>query len=579
MRAPAIYSKLALVALTLPFAACSFRFKGSIGASDENGGAGAINGMVGGSGGAVGAGGSGGLGGGAPPLPMPAECTMAPPKPGPSAVRRLTRAQYNNTVHDLLNDTSAPANQFPEEEVGLGFTNNSDTQSVSGLLVEQYETAAAQLATKAVENLNGLVGCDPTKGDECVRTFITNFGLRAYRRPLAKEEVDRLFAFYGASKQSGDVRDAVRMTVQAMLQSPHFLYRLESGGAAVAGKVTKLTGYEMASRISYLLWSTMPDAELFAAAGAGKLDSTGGILEQVQRMLKDARVNQSVGTFIGEWLDLAKLGKVEKDANLFPQFAPQVRALLRKETEQFAGDVMLNGGNMEGLLLGNYSFMNKDLATFYGLSGPKGAAFEKVMLDGKKRLGLLTQAGLMASYAKPDQTSPITRGLFVRERFLCSSPPPPPANIRVSPPPPDPTLTTRERFARHRTDPACASCHSAMDPIGFGFEHFDAIGRWRDAEGSLPIDATGEVIGTRDADGTFDGVPELATKLSKSAQVRECLVGHWFRFAYGRGDSATEDKCALAALNMSFAASNGDFKQLIIALTQTDVFLYREGTK
>jgi uncharacterized protein DUF1592/uncharacterized protein DUF1588/uncharacterized protein DUF1587/uncharacterized protein DUF1595/uncharacterized protein DUF1585 len=562
-----------LLATVAPAASCTYRFKGHIGAGEEGSGAGA----VGGGGGGDPTGGTGGFGGGlggAPQIPIPSDCEKAPVNPGPSPLRRLTRAEYNNTVHDLLNDRTAPANLFPDEEIALGFTNNADAQSVSGLLVEQYETAAASLASAAVGNLNGLLGCNPTSGDDCIKSFISNFGLRAYRRPLSKAESDRLFAFYSSNKQSSDVTTAVRLMVQALLQSPSFIYRIEGAGTALSATVSNLTGYEMASRLSYLLWSTMPDAELFAAAGSGKLDSTNGILEQAQRMLKDPRTNQSVGTFVKEWLDLNKLDKVEKDARLFPQFNPTLRGLMRQETELFSRDVMLNGGKLETLLGGNYSFMNRTLATYYGLTGPAGDAFEKTMLDTSKRTGVMTQAGLMASYAKIDQTSPVTRGVFVKERFLCSTPSPPPNNVRVSPPVPDPTLTTRERFARHRADPACAGCHNTMDPIGFGFEHYDAIGRWRDTEGTLAVDASGEIVGTRDADGPFNGAGELATRLSRSAQVRECMVSYWFRYAYGRGDSASEDKCVLGALNLAFAS--GDFKQLLLALTQTDAFLHRE---
>jgi hypothetical protein len=551
---------LLAAALLSATTACSFRFKGQIGpAEDENAGVGA-----------------GGAGVGPPQIPVVPECQNAPKQPGPSPVRRLTKAQYNNTVRDLLNDTSAPANQFPQEEIGLGFTNNAHTQAVSGLLIEEYEKAAAGLATRAVQNLPQLMGCNPAGGeDACMRSFLTSFGLRAWRRPLTREESDRLFAFYTKSKQGADFPTAVRMTVEVMLQSPHFIYMVESGGATVAGDVTRLTGYEMASRLSYLLWGTMPDTALFEAAAAGTLDTAAGVAEQAQRMLKDPRTNQAVGTFIHEWLDLAKLGKVDKDARLFPMFTPKIRELLRQETEMFTKSVMLEGGNLETLLLADYTFMNRELAAYYGLNGPSGEAFGKVALDTRKHLGLLTHAGLMASYAKVDQSSPVTRGVFVREHLLCSTPPPPPNNVMVAPPPPDPTLTTRERFARHRSDPTCAGCHAVMDPIGFGFEHFDAIGRWRDSEGTKPIDASGEINGTMDADGPFNGASELAMKLSKSAQVRGCMVSHWFRYAYGRGDSATEDKCALASLNAAFANANGDFRQLMIALTQTDVFLYR----
>jgi hypothetical protein len=508
--------------------------------------------------------------------PVAAPCRAAAAQPGPSPVRRLTRAEYDNTVRDLLGDATAPARKFPQEEVVLGFTNNADGQSVSGLLIEQYESAATDLALAATGNLPKLLGCDPAaRGeDACVRAFLPGFGLRAYRRPLAPDEVDRLFAFYAAGKQAWDFRTGVRLMLQAMLQSPNFLYRLETGGATVAGAITKLGGYDMASRLSYLLWSSMPDTALLDAAAAGKLETAAQVQEQARRMLADPRAGQAVTTFVSEWLELEKLAKVEKDATLFPRFTTPIRALLRRETEAFAASLILGGGNLEALLTAAHTFMNKDLAAYYGTSGPKGDAFERVALDGARRAGLVTQGGLMAANAKVNQSSPVARGLFVREHLLCSTPPPPPPNANVSPPAPDPALTTRERFARHRTDPACSSCHLLMDPVGLGFEHFDAAGLWRDSEGGKPIDASGELVSTADANGKFDGAVELGARLGGSSQVRDCMVVQWFRHAYGRSE-LDGDQCTLAALGAAFAPGKGDFKALLVALTQADPFLYR----
>lgn len=525
--------------------------------------------------------GGGGMGGMVPgPLPPTApECMNAPVRPGPSPIRRLTRAEYNNTVRDLLDDNSEPANRFAEEELGLGFSNNAVVQSVSGLLIEQYETAAANLAAAATSNLPRLLGCDPaTRGeDACVRDFLGNFGMRAYRRPLAPAERDRLFGFYMTSKAAHDFRSGVSMTVQAMLQSPDFLYRLETGTATVSGSVARLSGYEMASRLSYMLWATMPDAALFEAAAAGKLDRAEGVREQARRMVDDPRAKQAVNLFQSQWLELDKIGSAQKDGGLFPRFTPVLRALLRKELELLVSDVMLNSGGARSLFDADYTFMNKDLAAYYGVRGPAGEAFEKVMLDQKKYLGVLTRAGILAANAKADQTSPVLRGFFVRERLMCAPPPPPPATVNTTPPAPDPSSTTRDRFARHRADPACASCHQLMDPVGFGFEHYDAVGRWRDTDGGKAIDASGEIIGSQDADGRFDGAVELSTRLGKSPQVRACLVTQWFRFGYGRSE-IDDDRCTLGALNAAFS-TKGDFKDLLVALTQTDVFLHRTAEK
>jgi len=549
--------------IVLSLAAC----QGQIGSSDEE---------TTGPGGTTTGGSNVNLGNGLPPDAVPQMCVNAGTQPGSSPIRRLTRTEYNNTVHDLLGDTTAPATKFTQEEVGLGFTNNADVQTVSDLLAEQFETAASDLATAATKDLAKLLSCDPTavaNQDACVRTFLQSFGQKAYRRPLDASEVDRLFAFYGTAKKSYDFASGVRLTLQAMLQSPHFLYRVETGTAGMPG-VNHVPAFETASRLSYLLWGTMPDSTLFASAAAGELDTPAGVATQAQRMLKDPRTRQSVGTFFSSWLDLDKLGIVEKDATVFPKLTTDVRKLLRTETELFVTDVVFGGGgNLTSLLTGSYTFMNKDLASYYGVTGPTGTDFVKVTLDSTKRAGLLTQAGIMASYANNNQTSPVARGFFIRDRFLCSPPPPPPPNVNAKPPVPDPKLTTRERFAIHRTNATCSSCHQLMDPVGLGFEHFDGAGLWPDTENGKPVDATGNFVQT-DVDGDFDGANQLATKLSQSTQVRECLVKQFFRFSYGRAESDA-DKCTLAALDNAFNSTKGDINQLLVTLTQTDPFLYR----
>jgi Protein of unknown function (DUF1592)/Protein of unknown function (DUF1588)/Protein of unknown function (DUF1595)/Protein of unknown function (DUF1587)/Protein of unknown function (DUF1585) len=524
--------------------------------------------------------GSGGAGGGAAQAPKtPSQCAASPTEPGPTPIRRLSRAEYNRTVHDLLNDSTAPATQFPGEEVVLGFDNNADQQRVSGLLVEGYQSAAMALSQAAISDLPALLACDPaTQGeDACVAAFLNDFGLRIYRRPLQADETSRLLAFYASNKQAFDFPTAVRLLLQAMLQSPHFLYRVETQGTPVSASVLKVSGYQLASRLSYLLWSSTPDLPLMQAAAAGALDTPEGIKAQAERLLADPRAKQAVGSFFSQWLDfekISKIGKSDKSSVAFPTFTPGLPGLLRQEAELFVDDVFFAGGSLSTLLSGNYTFMNQQLAAFYGVSGPSSAAFEKVLLDPQRRAGVLTQGGFLASHAKADQTSPVQRGLFVREQLLCSAPPPPPANVNTTLPPPDPRATTRERLTLHRAAPACAGCHALLDPVGFTFEHFDGVGLWRDTESGKPVDATGELVGTVDADGKLDGALELAAKLSQSAQVQQCIAKQWFRFGYGRSE-ADLDQCTLQRLSDTFASSGGNWQALVLELTQTDAFRYR----
>ncbi|MDC0672826.1 DUF1592 domain-containing protein [Nannocystis radixulma] len=503
----------------------------------------------------------------------------APIEPGPSPIRRLNRREYDNTVHDLLGDETRPAREFPAEEEALGFNNNADALVVTQLLAEQYLNAAEKLAAGESEDLPAFLGCDvAAEGEEaCAQAFIGEFGRSAYRRPLETEDVEALMDVYHTARDQFDFATAIRLVTTTMLQSPHFLYRVEFGEPVEeAPGVRQLTGYELASRLSYLLWGTMPDAKLLSAAVDGRLASATDVAGQAERMLGDARAREVVRDFHGQWLELKRVEELEKDGDAFPEFDAEVRPLLRAEAEAFLDHVIWDGpGDLDSMYLAPYTFLNGPLAAYYGVDGPSGEAFTRVELEHGQSSGFLTQGGLMSVLAKPNQTSPIHRGKFVRERLLCQTVPPPPDNVDITPPEVDPTLPTRERFKQHSVDPSCSGCHGMMDPIGFGFEHFDGAGRFRASEAGQPIDATGEIIGggTR---GKFDGVPELAAMLVESPEVESCMTLQWFRYGYGRAESEA-DACTLAELTTAFAGSGRRIRDLIIHLTQTDAFLYRSA--
>ena len=514
--------------------------------------------------------------GGSSGMMGPVDCQSDATHAGPSPIRRLTRDEYNNTVRDLLGNTSQPAKAFPEEELTLGFPNIATAQSVSVLLIEQYEAAAIALANNAATaGIPGIMGCDPSGANQatCARSFVTAFGLKAYRRPLSDAEIERLVTFFQANATSYDVVTAARLTVQAMLQTASFLYRVEPSDQTVAGRVHRLNGYELAARLSYLIWGSMPDQALFDAAASGGLDTNDGVRAQAQRLLASPLAKTQVATFFSHWLDLNKIAVVDKDATAYPQLTPAVRALLRKQDDAFLEDVAFSGGKLSGLLQADYTYLNKELADFYGVTGPKGTEFEKFVWPDAKRRGFLGTAGYLASSAKSDQTSPVQRGFFVRERFFCMTPPPPPANVNTTVPPPTSAETTRQRFARHQSSTSCSGCHKLMDPLGLGLEHFDAVGLWRDEEAGMAVDDSGEVIAA-DVAGTFNGLSGLTDKLVASDDVKSCVVKQWFRFGYGRQE-ASVDQCSLSQLSKVFADSDGDFPELLLALTQTDAFLNR----
>ena len=519
-------------------------------------------------------------GGVATPLPpvKPQACGVVI-QPGSSPIRRMNRFEYNNTVRDLLGDTTHPAADFGAEEEALGFNNNAANLVTSSALAEKYMLAAEGIAERATATMSSVVACDPVAmgEDPCAQQFIATFAPRAFRRPVAKEEADMLFGVYQAGRADADFRTGIEMVIEVALQSPAFLYRVEFGLAAAAGEqVVRLDSWEAATRLSYFLWGSMPDPELFAAAEAGELATAAQIAAQARRMLDEPHARDATGDFHQQWLHYDRVASVGKDTTLFPAWSPAVGQLMRAETAAFLDHVVFDDeGSLQALLTAPYSFMNKDLAAFYGIVGPAGDTFERVDLDPTQRAGILTTGTLLTINAHSNQTSPVHRGKLVREGLFCTTMPPPPKDVKIEVPEPTPGSTARERFAEHSGNPACSGCHELMDGIGFGFENYDAIGRYRVMEDGKIIDATG-AIAKSDVDGNFDGAVEMSKKLAGSHQVERCYTTQWFRYAYGRGES-TDDTCTLTALGDKFAASGGDIKELIVAMTQTDAFLYRKA--
>lgn len=514
------------------------------------------------------------------PAKTPLGCDGATIHPGEAPARRMTRFEYDNTVRDLLGDTSGPSSEFPADEVSGIFNNQADTLVVSQLLAEGYMTASELVAGNAVKKLDTLVGCDPKASSEqkCGAQFIETFGKRAFRRPLDTDGRALLTDVFTKALAMWDYPTAIRLVIQTALQSSRFIYRLEFGmPAPTAPGVVKLDDYEMASRLSYLLWGSTPDQDLIDAADAGELNTSAQVSTQATRMLADPRARGVIENFHEQWLGLSRLETLDKDTTAFPVYNPALKTTWHNETLAFVDDVILDGaGDLGTLLSAPYTMMNADAAAFYGIKGgPTGTAFQHVDLDPKQRAGVLTQPSILALNAHVDQTSPVHRGKFVRERLLCELISPPPPNVKAVPPPVDPNATTRERFSQHSNDGACSPCHKLMDPIGFGFESYNAIGQFITKEAGKPIDSSGEVLGSKDADGKFNGAVELADRLATSEEVRACVVTQWFNYGHGR-TTTTEDSCTIQQLRTTFASAKYDVKALLIGLTQTDAFLYRK---
>jgi hypothetical protein len=514
---------------------------------------------------------------GSVPTPAATACAAAGVHPGPSPLRRLTHAEYDATIRDLLGDTSAPGRGFPADERRDGFDNNAGALVVSDVLAERYEAAAERLSANAVRNLPALLQCDPVaRGEDvCMGAFVRSFGLRAFRRPLDDGQAQRLLGLYAQARRDYDFASAVRMTLMAMLQWPGFLYRIDVAAPGGSGRgPSRLDDHSVAARLSYLLWGSMPDQELFRAAAAGELQQAARVAAQARRMLADPRAADTLDRFHGQWLGIDSLESQDKDRATYPRYSPQLAALLKQETRLFVDDVIRKGdGLLATLLRSSTSFLNRDLAAFYGTSGVTSDSFARTSLDPRQRAGLLTHASVLARYSAANRTSPVERGAFVRSAVLCSPLPPPPADVNAALPVPKAGATVRDLLAQHRSSPACASCHGLIDPVGLAFENYDGVGRWRDEEAGRPVDASGALPGT-DVDGPVAGARELIDRLAGSRQASDCVVTTWFRFGQGRGPSA-DDACTLESLHTAFQASHGNLRDLIVALTQTDAFLYQ----
>ena len=501
------------------------------------------------------------------------------PAPGPAPVRRLTRFELNNTLRDLLGDTTRAANQLPAEIKGNGFSNDAATLTTTRQLVDAYRSIAntlAATATKDATALAKLTTCDVAAmgEDACARAFINDFGQKAYRRPLTEPESTALLTAYAAGKAGATHAAGLAAVIEAALQAPQFLYRIEVGVPVPGKSIRRPTSSEMATRLSYSLWGSLPSAPLLAVAAANGLDTPEQIKAEAEQMLQDPRAHELLHFFADTLYGIGGSDALVRDKTTFPTYDNSLGPLFRQESETFIDDVVWNGaGDFATLWNAPYSFVNGPLAAFYGDAGVTGDAFQRVPRDPARRLGLLTQASILAATTPGSSNDPVVRGKFIFQQLLCGTVPSPPVGLNVKPPAPDPTLTTRERFTAHRVMEPCKSCHTMLDPIGFGLENFDGVGLWRATDNGKPVDPSGEIPPGFDISGPFANAAGLAQKIASSGTARSCFADKWLSFAYGRvvGEG---DACSKSQLESAFRAANGNIKALLVAATQTDDFLY-----
>lgn len=625
-------------------------------------------------------------------------------------LHRLNRAEYNNTVRDLLGDTTQIANDFPDDDFGYGFNNIADVLSLSPLHLEMYAAAAQTLIDNALaggaidptiqrfeaevvgsevggasgdtwnlwsngaietvvnipadgeytlrvsmrqqaagpddalasvtvngvpaqtftvtptsltvfevtttipaggqaigvtfENdyydaaipadrnlyvdwfeVEGPIGAtgepSPQRAEiltceaddaACTAEVIQGFGTRAFRRPLTDEEVTRLGQFVDVAKAEGlGWEDGIRLALQAILVSPHFIFRVELDPDLESSDPHPLSQYEMASRLSYFLWSSMPDAELMQLAAEGKLQEEATLRAQVERMLDDPRAMALVDNFATQWLYIDVIQNFEPDYQLFPDFTRELGDAMRMETRLFVTALLADNAPITDLLLADYTFVNATLAQHYELGGAAGEDFQRITLSGEGRRGLLSHGGLLSALSFPTRTSPVKRGAWVLGNLLCSEPPAPPPGVENLPMEPGAGTTLREQMEAHSNDPACAACHMQMDPIGFGLENYNAIGAWRDIDNGQPVDSAGVL-----PDGTaFSGAYELAEILAANPKYAHCVAEKMFTYGVGRGVEYYDEpqlELLLASLGETFG-----FRDLIAELVLSPAFRMRRG--
>jgi len=516
--------------------------------------------------------------------PQQSACTTDTQQPSSAPIRRLTRNEFNNTVAVLLGDTTSPGLNLPPEVLGNGFSNDALQQTVSADLVSGYNDVAAGIASRAVAAtpLSKLLPCAAsattgTSQDSCAQTFINSWVPKAYRRPLAAGEGDALLALEKSVTSADTFSSGIAAVIEAVLQSPDFLYRPEFGTAdPKQPSLRRPTGDEMATRLSYLFWGSSPDDALRAAAVSGELVTSEGILKNAKRLLDDDKAHGVVKFFFDSLLPITTLTDQTRDTTKYPNFSPQMGSFMRTETEKFLDNqIFVENGSWPSVFTANYTFVNESLAKFYGISGVTGTAFQKVSVDPSQRRGLLTQGSIMTGTTVTNSTNPVLRGSFILNKLLCMniSLPSDPAILALVAVPLDVNgPTARERYTEHSKQTLCQGCHRLIDPVGFALENYDAVGQYRTTENNVTIDASGKLP---QATEVISGAVQLAQQLADSAQVQQCFAQHWIEYGYGRSMRGTpEDRCLQENINTAFKASGYNVKQLLLDLTQTTAFQY-----
>ena len=507
-------------------------------------------------------------------------------------LRRLTHVQYDNTVRDLVGDRTRPARSFPAEDFVNGYTNQASSQAITPMLAEAYATAAAKLARNAFRygDENRLVPCEPrdSADRECAESFLRRFGMRAYRRPLYDTELDAYVdLMLEWAVDSGDFFAGATTAVEAILQSPQFLFLIPEPVDSPAKQ------FEIAARLSYALHNTLPGQDLVSAAAQGRLGSRSAVEHEARRLLESTAARETFDGFLAQWMRFDRLLSSVKDRNRFRNYDQQVAESMTEESRLLFNHLVWSDIDFREFLDADYTFVDDFLSRLYGLPDPEVPFGKTPYPKGSARGGILGHGTFLAQTGKPVHTSPTERGLFVREHFLCQTIPPPPPGVDASLPPL--TLGARPMTVRevmqglHAAEKACASCHRLVDPIGFGFEHFDTVGAYRETEPvrvdptpqqerqglkaethELPINSEGYIAGIEDS--SFDSPREAGRILAHSEICHKCVVKQLFRYLFGRHETR-EDTSAIERAYNRFKQSGFLYRELVLALVVSEEYL------
>jgi mono/diheme cytochrome c family protein len=496
-----------------------------------------------------------------PPPPDPAKFMKVKPGASPEEI-----AQARHKAEERVKKMFVPANRVVVHFVEVVGPYNQRTAP--------YENA---------RNLIFVCGNGDEHSAGCPKRIIAHFARRAFRRPVSSGELQPYLELYASARKGGSsFDDSIGVALQAILVSPDFLFRIETpevaanrtpkfknvsfGGQEMESDVAPVSEYALASRLSYFLWSTMPDDELMRCADKHILRRPEVLKAQVIRMLRDPRSQALADNFAGQWLELRKLESVHPDHDRFPQWDDYLRMSMQQETELFFENVVRNNDSILEFLDGKTTFLNQKLAEFYGIPGVQGTEFRKVSLEGTHRAGLLTQASIMTVSSYATRTSPVIRGKWVLENFMNATIPPPPPNVpRLDESKVGSDSSIRQQMEAHRANPMCAACHSKMDPIGFSFENFSAIGEWRDKDGKWPIDASGKLPSGQ----TFNGAMELEAIYRKNPEpFIECVTYKLLTYALGRG-LERYDRPTVKEISKRIAADDYRFDDLVLEIVNS----------